>query len=233
MAMAGAVLVSVPCTGAVSGPARQVGSKSEQGNVGTATVNCRAVNSNVADTHGVFSSSFSSPSSSCGGSLQLSCVRRNSRLAWRSSSELFALGGCGCNGSRFNVQAPRKLHRGGPVRISAEKIDPNNVIATLVKLGKQGLDAGTKLVPASVPRPVAQAGVGLAGLVVGSFVLRSLFSTAFCILAVGGLSYIGFLYLTKGEGSSSSGGTLDKGSGKPKSTDEALEEARKIMDKYK
>lgn len=51
--------------------------------------------------------------------------------------------------------------------------------------------------------------------------------------AVGGLSYIGFLYLTKGEGSSSSGGTLDKGSGKPKSTDEALEEARKIMDKYK
>lgn len=52
--------------------------------------------------------------------------------------------------------------------------------------------------------------------------------------AVGGLSYIGFLYLTEGEGSSSSsGGTLDKGSGKPKSTDEALEEARKIMDKYK
>lgn len=36
----------------------------------------------------------------------------------------------------------------------------------------------------SVPRPVAQAGVGLAGLVVGSFVLRSLFSTVFFIVVI-------------------------------------------------
>ncbi|BFI34088.1 hypothetical protein MPTK2_4g20800 [Marchantia polymorpha subsp. ruderalis] len=233
MAMAAASLVAAPSTAALSGPACQIGCKSEQADVGRARANCRAVNAIAADGLAAFSASSSSSSSSCGGSLQVSCGRRNSRLAWKSSSQLFGLGGCGCHGSRPNARAPGKLPRGGSVRISAEKIDPTNVIATLVKLGKQGLEVGTKLVPDSVPRPVAQAGVGLAGLVVGSFVLRSLFSTVFFIVAVGGLSYIGFLYLTKGEGSSSSGGTLDKGSGKPKSTDEALEEARKIMDKYK
>ncbi|KAL3695273.1 hypothetical protein R1sor_009349 [Riccia sorocarpa] len=166
-----------------------------------------------------------------------SISRRNAHFGLRGSSVWQGVGEDAV-GLRYQILPPRKLGR-RTLRISAQKnfdpkkIDPNNVIATLVKVGRQGLEAGTKLVPETVPRPVAQLGVGLAGLFLGSFVLRSLFSTVLFILAIGGLSYIAFLSLNKGEGGSSSGSSFDRNSGKPKSTDEALEEARKIMDKYK
>ncbi|KAL2632386.1 hypothetical protein R1flu_017072 [Riccia fluitans] len=231
MAMAGARLVIVPVTTA---PAiRRVET--------TANVETSRPNSGDRFGNGCSTSSGVVLSSCCRLPSLARSGSRNADCRLRASSHCFGLGGYGI-GLRVQTQAPRKLVKKAlridaqnfdPKNFDPKKIDANNVIATLVKVGKQGLEAGTKLVPDSVPRPVAQLGVGLAGLLLGSFVIRSLFSTVFFIVAVGGLGYLALLFLSKGEGGSSSGSSFDKSSGKPKSTDEALEEARRIMDKYK
>lgn len=161
MAMAAASLVAAPSTAALSGPACQIGCKSEQADVGRARANCRAVNAIAADGLAAFSASSSSSSSSCGGSLQVSCGRRNSRLAWKSSSQLFGLGGCGCHGSRPNARAPGKLPRGGSVRISAEKIDPTNGVSTFFRSSSFRVPRGSvscRISPAFVWRLVQNRG---------------------------------------------------------------------------
>eukprot|EP00850_Spirogloea_muscicola_P001993 SM000007S20953 [mRNA] locus=s7:1096424:1097504:+ [translate_table: standard] len=103
-----------------------------------------------------------------------------------------------------------------------------------VRVGKEGLNGVTKLVPASIPRPIATAGVAVVGLFLISSILRTVFSTFFFIALLGGAGYLGFLYFTQGSGngtddSDSSSGDGGSGSG----SGNALDEARRIMDKYK
>lgn len=108
-----------------------------------------------------------------------------------------------------------------------EKTTVERVVETAVKTTRQGLSTATDLVPASVPRPVATAGVAVVGLLVASTILRSLFGTLIFFVVIGGLGYAAFVYLTQTGGDSGGGGS---GSGKGLNP---IDEARKIMDKYK
>ncbi|KAF5732615.1 hypothetical protein HS088_TW17G00145 [Tripterygium wilfordii] len=99
------------------------------------------------------------------------------------------------------------------------------VVQTAWEVGKNGIEAGTNLVPDSVPRPVARISVTVVALSLSLFVLKSFLSTAFFVLATMGLVYFTFIALNKDKG--------PKGDGGPTSTDDALEEAKRIMDKYK
>eukprot|EP00252_Welwitschia_mirabilis_P006822 TRINITY_DN17727_c0_g1_i1.p1 TRINITY_DN17727_c0_g1~~TRINITY_DN17727_c0_g1_i1.p1 ORF type:complete len:160 (+),score=8.45 TRINITY_DN17727_c0_g1_i1:112-591(+) len=112
--------------------------------------------------------------------------------------------------------------------IAAQKSDTLlKVVGALWKVGRDGIEAGSKLVPDSVPRPIARGGVAVGGLIVISFLLKSLLSTAFFIIATVGLIYLIFIYINKDEGPR--GEAIDSES----SIDETLDEARRIMDKYK
>jgi len=121
----------------------------------------------------------------------------------------------------------RRVQRVGIRVVAEQKTDLLRVLGTVWKVSKDGLDAGSKLVPDSVPRPVARAGVAIGGFVVISFLLKSLLSTTLFILGIVGLIYLVFIYINKDEGPRRK--TKD---GDPP-IDETLEEARKIMDKYK
>ncbi|CAM8959045.1 unnamed protein product [Rhodiola kirilowii] len=81
---------------------------------------------------------------------------------------------------------------------------------SMFEVGKDGIEAGTNLVPNSVPRPLARISVTVVALSLALFVLKSFLSTAFFVLEVVG------------------GGNKDY-----TSTEDSLEEARRIMDKYK
>ncbi|KAK8289998.1 hypothetical protein V6Z11_D07G228000 [Gossypium hirsutum] len=58
------------------------------------------------------------------------------------------------------------------------------VIQTVWKVGKDGVEAGTNLVPDSVPRPIARISVSVVVLFVTLFVLKSFLSTAFFALYI-------------------------------------------------
>ncbi|KAK8570021.1 hypothetical protein V6N13_002726 [Hibiscus sabdariffa] len=130
-----------------------------------------------------------------------------------------------------------------------------SLIQTAWKVGKDGIEAGTNLVPDSVPRPIARISVTVVALAVALFVLRSFLSTAFFALvccnfflsmyawreqaspcrqrksttcrATMGLVYFVLIALNKDQGPR--GGS---GSGSD-SMEDPVEEARKIMEKYK
>ncbi|CAA0823898.1 Unknown protein [Striga hermonthica] len=97
----------------------------------------------------------------------------------------------------------------------------------LWKVAKDGVEAGTDLVPDAISRPIARICVSFIAATFALFVLKSFLSTAFFALAVMGLSYFAFIALNKGDGPKGGGG------GGTSSVDESLEEARRIMDKYK
>ncbi|EXC24154.1 hypothetical protein L484_015169 [Morus notabilis] len=106
------------------------------------------------------------------------------------------------------------------------------VIQTAWKVARDGIEAGTNLVPGSIPRPIARISVTVAALAVSLFVLKSFLSTAFFVLATMGLVYFTFIALYKDEGPRGGGDTkFTKDT--PTSTEDALEEARRIMEKYK
>ncbi|KAI5071216.1 hypothetical protein GOP47_0013467 [Adiantum capillus-veneris] len=114
------------------------------------------------------------------------------------------------------------------LRIVAQKSpDLYKAFAVAVKTARDALDAGTKLVPESVPRPVAQAGVAILGIVGSLYLLQSLFSIALFILAIGGVGYYLFYSLNKDD-DDRGGGNSSNGS----DPDLTLEEARRIMEKY-
>ncbi|KAJ4826723.1 hypothetical protein Tsubulata_020989, partial [Turnera subulata] len=100
------------------------------------------------------------------------------------------------------------------------------VVQTVWKVAKDGIDAGTDLVPDSVPRPIARVSVTLVVLAVSLFVFKSFLSTAFFVLAMMGLVYFVFIALNKDQGPRGGGGGTN-------SSEDPLEEARRIMDKYK
>lgn len=111
-------------------------------------------------------------------------------------------------------------------RVVAEKGSGNEMVDTALKIGNQGLNAATDLVPATIPRPVAKAGVGLLSLAILLSLVQSIFSTFISLLFLGGMGYLAFNYISKSDKSSSS----SSASG---SSDDPIDEARKIMDKYK
>ncbi|KAH6809955.1 transmembrane protein [Perilla frutescens var. frutescens] len=110
--------------------------------------------------------------------------------------------------------------------ISAAQSNLFKAILTIWKVGKDGVEAGTSLVPDAVPRPLARISVTAVAVTSVLFVLKSFISTAFFALAVMGLCYFTFIALNKDEAPKGSGGETT-------SVDDSLEEARKIMEKYK
>ncbi|ONK79510.1 uncharacterized protein A4U43_C01F7090 [Asparagus officinalis] len=104
------------------------------------------------------------------------------------------------------------------------------VIQTALKIGKDGIEAGTDLVPDSVPRPVARISVAVVAVTVAIFLLKSFLSTAFFVLAMMGFIYFVYIAFNKDGGPRGGGGSA---SSKPSSDEEAMEEVRRIMEKYK
>ncbi|BBH09548.1 hypothetical protein Prudu_022076 [Prunus dulcis] len=68
------------------------------------------------------------------------------------------------------------------------------------KVGRDGIEAGTNLVPDSVPRSIARVSLTVVALALSLFVLKSLLSTVFFVLATIGLVYFTFIALNKDEG---------------------------------
>ncbi|XP_047959203.1 uncharacterized protein LOC125204555 [Salvia hispanica] len=110
--------------------------------------------------------------------------------------------------------------------ISAAQSNLFKAILTIWKVGKDGVEAGTSFVPDAVPRPLARISVTAVAVSLVLFVLKSFISTAVFALAVMGLCYFTFIALNKDEAPKGGGGETT-------SVDDSLEEARKIMDKYK
>ncbi|PQM41709.1 uncharacterized protein Pyn_25215 [Prunus yedoensis var. nudiflora] len=90
------------------------------------------------------------------------------------------------------------------------------VVQTVWKVGSDGIEAGTNLVPDSVPRSIARVSVTVVALALSLFVLKSLLSTVFFVLD---------------EGPKGGGGTTS--TPKEEGMEDSLEEARRIMEKYK
>ncbi|KAI9112298.1 hypothetical protein K1719_016821 [Acacia pycnantha] len=107
-------------------------------------------------------------------------------------------------------------------------------LQTTWKVGRDGIEAGTNLVPDSIPRPVARISVTFVALSIVLFVLKSVLSTAFFILATMGLAYFAFLAFNKDQGRTGGGDTTTSTSSSSSSPmEDPVEEARKIMEKYK
>ncbi|KAK4270297.1 hypothetical protein QN277_023350 [Acacia crassicarpa] len=104
-------------------------------------------------------------------------------------------------------------------------------LQTAWKVGRDGIEAGTNLVPDSIPRPAARISVTFVALSVVLFVLKSVLSTVFFILATMGLAYFAFLAFNKDQGRTGGGDTTSSSSSTP--MEDPVEEARKIMEKYK
>ncbi|XP_074274702.1 uncharacterized protein LOC141598808 [Silene latifolia] len=109
--------------------------------------------------------------------------------------------------------------------ISAIQSNFFKVVQTAFKIGKDGIEGGTNLVPEAVPRPVAKISVAIVATALSLLVLRSFISTVFFSVGVMGFVYFVYLALNKDKG--------PKINEKPGSTDEAIDQANKIMDKYK
>uniref|UniRef100_K7MSZ2 Transmembrane protein n=1 Tax=Glycine max TaxID=3847 RepID=K7MSZ2_SOYBN len=66
--------------------------------------------------------------------------------------------------------------------VSAAQSNFVKVLQNAWKVGRDGIEAGTNLVPNSVPRPIARISVTIVALSVTLFVLKAFLSTAFFIL---------------------------------------------------
>lgn len=110
--------------------------------------------------------------------------------------------------------------------VSSSQSNFSKAVQTAWRVGKDAVDAGSSLVPGSVPRPVARIGVTFVAVSVALFLLKSVISTALFVLAMMGLIYFGFLVMNPKEGS-----RVNEGDTNP--SDDPAEEARRIMEKYK
>ncbi|KAG2320029.1 hypothetical protein Bca4012_053742 [Brassica carinata] len=133
--------------------------------------------------------------------------------------------------SRIRISSSRRVPTKRLV-VSSAQTSLLKVLRTAWNIGKDGIEAGTNLVPVSVPRPVARISVTIAALAVSLFVLKSFLSTAFFVLGTMGFAYFLFIALNKDEAPKQRGEDNVSGSNKPMD-DDPLEEAKKIMDKYK
>ncbi|KAM5563190.1 hypothetical protein ABKV19_018050 [Rosa sericea] len=130
--------------------------------------------------------------------------------------------------SALQIKRPRTRNSGFVFAVQSNIF---KALQTAWNVGKDGIEAGTSLVPASVPRPIARISVTIVALSVSLFVLKSFVSTVFFVLATMGLAYFIFIALNKDEGPRGNGGTTS--TPKEDGVDDSLEEARRIMEKYK
>ncbi|KAL3604646.1 hypothetical protein D5086_005505 [Populus alba] len=101
----------------------------------------------------------------------------------------------------LRVKNPRtKNPRSAPVVVFAAQSNFLKVVQTVWKVGKDGIETGTNLVPNSVPRPIARVAVTVVVLAVSLFLLKSFLSTVFFALATMGLVYFTFIALNKDQG---------------------------------
>jgi TATA-binding protein-associated factor len=101
-----------------------------------------------------------------------------------------------------------------------------------LKVGGGLVDAAADMVPPSVPRPVAKAGVALAGAGVAFWLLQKVVSTVITLAVIGGGLYF-YLARSGGDGGERSSSSSSKGGGGgDDDDDDPLAEARRIMSKY-
>ncbi|KAI3973096.1 hypothetical protein MKX01_019754 [Papaver californicum] len=81
---------------------------------------------------------------------------------------------------RFRSQSKKKSNNCSIV--AAQSNIFYKVIQTVWSVGKDGIEAGTNLVPSSVPRPVAKISVTIGAAALSLFVLKSLVSTVTFVL---------------------------------------------------
>ncbi|KAK8957047.1 hypothetical protein KSP39_PZI000671 [Platanthera zijinensis] len=108
------------------------------------------------------------------------------------------------------------------IRTMAAQSNFLKVIQTAWRIGRESVEAGTNLLPGSIPRPVARIGVAGAMAALALFLFNSVLSTAFFVLALMGLIYFLYIAFNTDEGPRGGGG---RG---PLSEDESLEEAREL-----
>ncbi|KAK9944892.1 hypothetical protein M0R45_010435 [Rubus argutus] len=134
--------------------------------------------------------------------------------------------------SALQIKRPRTRNSRSSIPVvCAMQSNIFKVLQTAWNVGKDGIEAGTNLIPASVPRPIARISVTVVALTVSLFVLKSFISTVFFVLATMGLAYFIFIALNKDEGPRGDRGTTS--TPKEDGMDDSLEEARRIMEKYK
>ncbi|CAN1131287.1 hypothetical protein LINPERHAP1_LOCUS10190 [Linum perenne] len=128
----------------------------------------------------------------------------------------------------------RRNSRSTPAIVAAQS-NFLRVIQTVWKVGRDGIDAGTRLVPESIPRPIARISAGVVLVTVSLFLIKSFLSTVFFALATMGLVYFLFIALNKDEDPKRGSDDSNRFSSSSSfsSEDEALKEARRIMEKYK
>ncbi|XP_004515614.1 uncharacterized protein [Cicer arietinum] len=132
--------------------------------------------------------------------------------------------------SNTHFKVSRSLKPRSNFVVFAAQSNIYKVLQNAWRVGKDGVEAGTNLVPSSIPRPIARISVTFVALSVFLFVFKSLISTAFFILGTIGLAYFAYLAFNKDEGPSGNGGTTTTTS---PLDDDPVEEAKKIMEKYK
>ncbi|KAG2644473.1 uncharacterized protein LOC120695804 [Panicum virgatum] len=124
--------------------------------------------------------------------------------------------------------SPSPLPQRSRLVVASAQFDFARAVQTAWRVGSDVVEAGSNLVPGSVPRPIARIGVTFAAVVVAVFLLKSIVSTAFFVLAMMGLIYLGFMAMNPKE---ASGSRMDETGGNP--SEDPVEEARRIMEKYK
>ncbi|PUZ71461.1 hypothetical protein GQ55_2G314800 [Panicum hallii var. hallii] len=123
---------------------------------------------------------------------------------------------------------PSPLPQRSRLVVASAQFDFARAVQTAWRVGTDVVEAGSNFVPGSVPRPIARIGVTFAAVSVAIFLLKSVVSTAFFVLAMMGLIYLGFLAMNPKE---ASGSRVDETGGNP--SEDPVEEARRIMEKYK
>lgn len=108
---------------------------------------------------------------------------------------------------------------------SGDKVLLNQII----KFGRDAVDAGSAFVPDSVPRQVAKGLVVSLGIFVAFNLIKTVFSTAVTVVLLGVVARF-FVTGNSSGGEGKRGDDADEGLG---DEDDPLEEARRIMSKYK
>ncbi|KAG2435784.1 hypothetical protein HXX76_006980 [Chlamydomonas incerta] len=128
---------------------------------------------------------------------------------------------------------PRTARRAA-LRVRAAKEDKDDMVSGAFKTASGLVDKAADLVPESVPRSTAKAGVTVASVMFVFWVLNKVISGVVTLAVVAG---VGYYFLTQQgkdddaiDVTPKSGG---KGGAKGSDLDDPLAEARKIMDKYK
>ncbi|GIL82788.1 hypothetical protein Vretimale_8349 [Volvox reticuliferus] len=131
---------------------------------------------------------------------------------------------------------PQGRHRGrtGAVLVRCSKESKEDAMSGAIKAASGLVDKATDLVPESVPRPAARAGVAIAGVMFVFWMLQKVISGVLTLAIFAG---VGYYFLTKQAAENDD--TIDvtppakKGGRTDDNMDDPLAEARRIMDKYK